>query len=211
MRGLAAPSGSGHTPDMAMVDTRPGILAELRKNWGWLLAWGVVLVTLGVVGLGNLFAVSVVTAFFVGLLMVAYGVVEAIQAFRHRGWSGFFLFFFGGVLSIVAGLVVLMNPMGGLSVLTLFVAMYFIALGVLRIVAVLSARHPGWGWGFLNGIVSLVLGVMIWNRWPASSLWIVGMFVCIDMIFEGWNYVMLALVARKAGHLAAGAAAKAHG
>jgi uncharacterized membrane protein HdeD (DUF308 family) len=48
---------------------------------------------------------------------------------------------------------------------------------------------------------------MIWNRWPASSLWIIGMFVCIDMILEGWNYVMLALVARKAG---AAGAAKAH-
>jgi uncharacterized membrane protein HdeD (DUF308 family) len=192
---------------MAMVDTRPAILEELRKNWGWLLAWGILLEVLGIVGLGNLFAVTVATAFFVGLLMVAYGVVEVIQAFRHRRWSGFFLFFFGGLLSIVAGLVVIWNPMGGLAVLTLFVAMYFLALGVVRIVAVLSARHPGWGWGLLNGVVSVVLGVMIWNRWPASSLWIIGMFVCIDMILEGWNYVMLALVARKAG---AAGAAKAH-
>src|SRR5512137_617195 len=207
MRGLSPCRARVHTPDMAMVDTRHAILEELRKNWGWMLAWGILLEVLGIVGLGNLFAVTVATAFFVGLLMVAYGVVEVIQAFRHRGWSGFFLFFFGGLLSIVAGLVVLWNPMGGLAVLTLFVAMYFLALGVVRIVAVLSARHPGWGWGLLNGVVSVVLGVMIWNRWPASSLWIIGMFVCIDMILEGWNYVMLALVARKAGEAGS---AKAH-
>jgi len=203
MRGLVPSRASGHTPDMAMVETRPAILEELRRNWGWMLAWGILLQTLGIVGLGNLFAVTVATAFFVGLLMAAYGVVEVIQAFRHRRWSGFFLFFLGGLLSIVAGLVVLWNPMGGLAVLTLFVAMYFLALGVVRIVAVLSARHPGWGWGLVNGVVSVVLGVMIWSRWPASSLWIIGMFVCIDMIFQGWNYVMVALVARKAGEAGA--------
>jgi uncharacterized membrane protein HdeD (DUF308 family) len=182
---------------MAMVDTRAAILGELQKNWGWLLAWGVILVTLGIVGLGNLFAVTVATAFFVGLLMVAYGVVEVIQAFRHRKWTGFFLFFFGGLLSVAAGVLVIWNPMGGLAVLTLMVALYFIALGIVRAVAALSARHPGWGWALANGVVSLVLGVMVWNRWPASSLWIIGMFVCIDMIFQGWNYVMLALVARR--------------
>jgi uncharacterized membrane protein HdeD (DUF308 family) len=180
-----------------MVDTRAAILGELRNNWGWLLAWGVILEILGIVGLGNLFAVTVATAFFVGLLMVAYGVVEAIQAFRHRRWTGFFLFFFGGLLSIAAGVLVIWNPMGGLAVLTLMVALYFIALGIVRAVAALSARHPGWGWALANGIVSLVLGVMVWNRWPASSLWILGMFVCIDMIFQGWNYIMLALLARR--------------
>jgi uncharacterized membrane protein HdeD (DUF308 family) len=198
MRGLAAPGGSEHTRGMPMVDTRAGILEELRKSWGWLLAWGVVLVTLGIVGSGNLFAVSVATTFLVGLLMVAYGVVEVIQAFRHRKWTGFFLFVIGGLISIVAGVTIWSNPVSGAAVLTLVAAMYFIALGTVRALGALSARHPAWGWGLANGIISVILGVMIWNRWPASSLWVIGLFVCIDMIFQGWNYIMMALVARRA-------------
>ncbi len=182
---------------MTMVDTRAAVAGELKKAWGWLLAWGILLIVLGVVGLGYEFAVSVVTTIFVGGLMVAYGVVEVVQAFRHKVWSGFFLFLFGGILSIVAGAIIWSRPIAGMEVLTLLMAAYFLVLGVFRMVGAVSSRHPGWGWGLFNGAISTLLGMLIWNRWPASSLWVIGLFVCIDMIFQGWNYVMLAFVARK--------------
>jgi len=182
---------------MTMVDTRAAVAGELRKAWGWLLGWGIILVVAGTAGLGYSFAVSVVTAIFVGGLLVAYGVMEVVQAFRHQRWSGFFLFLFGGILSIVAGGVIWTRPLAGLEVLTLLVASYFLVLGAFRVVGAVSSRHPGWGWGLFNGAVSVLLGLLIWNRWPASSLWVIGMFVSIDMILEGWNYVMLAIVARK--------------
>ena len=182
---------------MVLVDTRAAVAGELRKAWGWLLAWGPLLVLAGVLGLGYSFAVSVVTTIFVGGLMVAYGLMEVVQAFRHQRWSGFFLFLFGGILSIVAGGVIWMRPLASLEVLTLLGASYFLVLGSFRMVGAVSSRHPGWGWGLFNGAVSVLLGLLIWNGWPSSSLWVIGMFVSIDMLFQGWNYVMLALVARK--------------
>jgi uncharacterized membrane protein HdeD (DUF308 family) len=182
---------------MTMVETPAAVAGELRKAWGWLLAWGILLVVGGLAGLGYAFAMSVVTTIFVGGLLVAYGVTEVVQAFRHQRWSGFFLFLFGGILSIVAGGVIWTQPLLGLGVLTLLAASYFLVLGAFRVVGAVSSRHPGWGWGLGNGAVSVLLGLLIWNRWPASSLWVIGMFVAIDMIFQGWNYVMLALIARK--------------
>jgi uncharacterized membrane protein HdeD (DUF308 family) len=182
---------------MTMVETPAAVAGELRKAWGWLLAWGILLVAGGMAGLGYAFAMSVVTTIFVGGLLVAYGVMEVVQAFRHQRWSGFFLFLFGGLLSIVAGGVIWTQPLLGLGVLTLLAASYFLVLGAFRVVGAVSSRHPGWGWGLGNGAVSVLLGLLIWNRWPASSLWVIGMFVAIDMIFQGWNYVMLALIARK--------------
>jgi uncharacterized membrane protein HdeD (DUF308 family) len=182
---------------MTMVETPAAVAGELRKAWGWLLAWGILLVAGGMAGLGYAFAMSVVTTIFVGGLLVAYGVMEVVQAFRHRRWSGLFLFLFGGLLSIVAGGVIWTQPLLGLGVLTLLAASYFLVLGAFRVVGAVSSRHPGWGWGLGNGAVSVLLGLLIWNRWPASSLWVIGMFVAIDMIFQGWNYVMLALIARK--------------
>lgn len=180
-----------------MNDSHPSVLGVLRRNWGWLLAWGAALEILGLIGLGYLFAVSAVTTVFLGAMLVAYGVVEVVHAFRHQGWSGFFLFFFGGLASIAAGAILWWNPLGGMAVLTLFAAMYFIAVGVIRSLGALSTRHPGWGWGLVNGLVSVVLGILVWRGWPASSFWVIGLFVCIDMVFRGWNYIMLALLARR--------------
>ncbi len=188
---------------MTMAETRAAVAGELRKAWGWLLAWGILLVAAGVIGLGYQFAVSVVTTVFVAGLLVVYGVLEVIHAFRHQRWSGFFLFLLGGLLSIVAGVVLWTRPLAGMSVLTLVVASYFLVLGAFRVVGSVSSRHPGWGWGVFNGAISVLLGLLIWNGWPASSLWVIGMFVSIDMIFQGWNYVMLAMIARRGAALAA--------
>ncbi len=72
-----------------------------------------------------------------------------------------------------------------------------------RVALAVSSRHPGWGWGLFSGAVSAFLGMLIWRSWPESSLWVIGLFVCIDMIFRGWNYVMLAMVARKGAQVVA--------
>ncbi len=188
---------------MPMVDTRAAVAGELRKAWGWLLAWGIILLVAGVVGLGYTFAVSVVTTFFIAGLLVVYGVIEVVQAFRHRRWGGFFFFLLGGLLSIAAGVLLWMSPLAGLGVLTLLMASYFLVLGVFRGVVAISSRHPGWGWSLFNGLVSVALGVLIWNRWPFSSFWVIGLFVAVDMILEGWNYVMLSFVARSAAQVVA--------
>ncbi|HVP66410.1 MAG TPA: HdeD family acid-resistance protein [Anaeromyxobacteraceae bacterium] len=182
---------------MTNVDNRAAILGELRKNWGWLLAWGIVLEIAGVIGLGYTFTVTAVTTVFIGALMIVYGVIELFQAFRHQRWSGFFLFLIGGILSVVAGGIIWWRPFVGMELLTLFMASYFLVLGAFRVVGSISTRHPGWGWSLFAGAASLVLGVLIWNRWPLSSFWVIGLFVSIDMIFAGWNYIMLSLVARR--------------
>ncbi|HET8724426.1 MAG TPA: HdeD family acid-resistance protein [Anaeromyxobacteraceae bacterium] len=183
---------------MAIAEARAALAKELGRSWGWVLAWGILLIAAGVIGLGYEFAVSVVTAYFVGGLMVAYGVMEIVHAFRIRRWGGSLLFILGGALSVVAGVLIWTRPLAGLAVLTLMAAAWFLVLGAFRVVGAVSSRHPGWGWGLVNGAVSMLLGILVWRGWPASSLWVIGLFVCIDMIFQGWNYVMLALVVRQA-------------
>jgi uncharacterized membrane protein HdeD (DUF308 family) len=188
---------------MAMVEARAAVVRELGKAWGWILAWGVLLVVAGAIGLGYEFAVSIVTTIFVGGLLVVYGVMEVFHAFRLKRWGGFLLFLLGGLLSFVAGVLIWTRPLASLGVLTLLAASYFLVLGAFRALGAVSSRHPGWGWGLFNGAVSVLLGILIWRGWPASSLWVIGLFVSIDMIFQGWSYVMLALVARSGARAAA--------
>ena len=82
------------------------------------------------------------------------------------------------------------------EVLTLILAVAFLVGGSVRIVVVLTERFSAWPWVLLNGVVTLLLGILIWRQWPESSLWVIGLFVGIDLIFNGWSWVMLALAVR---------------
>jgi len=81
--------------------------------------------------------------------------------------------------------------------LTLLIAMFLIFGGVSRIVVAISFRFPNWIWLLVHGLINLWLGVAIWQEWPFSGLWVIGLFVGIDMIFNGLSLVMLALAAKK--------------
>jgi uncharacterized membrane protein HdeD (DUF308 family) len=89
------------------------------------------------------------------------------------------------------------NPVATAETLTLLIALLLMFGGIFRIVAALAVQFPHWGWLVLHGAVNLLLGIAIWRQWPWSGLWVIGLFVGIDLIFNGWSLVMLALAAKK--------------
>jgi uncharacterized membrane protein HdeD (DUF308 family) len=170
---------------------------ELRRHWGWYFALGIVLIVLGTIAIGATFVMTIASVFFFGWLLIVAGVMQAIHAFWHKRWAGFFLDLLTGILYVVVGWMMVTNPQGSALLLTLIIAMFLIFEGVFRIVAALTARYPHWGWVLFNGIISIVLGVMIWWQWPYSGLWVIGLFVGIEMLLNGWSLVMLSLMGRK--------------
>lgn len=179
------------SPDIFPVSFR-----SLRKNWGWLLALGIALVVLGAIALLDSVFVTVVSMILFGWVLLIAGIVEAVQAFRHRGSGHLFLHVLNAVLSIVVGIMLLRNPLAGAVVMTLLLAAYFTVAGVFRIIAAAAMRIPGWGWTLANGIITLILGILIWVHWPVAGLWIIGLFIGIDLIIVGWSQVMIAAAAR---------------
>ncbi|MGH9353055.1 MAG: HdeD family acid-resistance protein [Terriglobia bacterium] len=175
----------------------PTGLRELRRNWGWLLALGIALIVLGVIALIDSVAVTVISMFLFGWVLLIAGIIEAVQAFRHRRGGHLFLHVLNAVLSIVVGLLLLRHPLAGAIVFTLLLAVYFTVAAIFRIIAALAMRVPRWGWALANGIVTLILGILVWSQWPVSGLWIIGLFIGIDLIITGWSQVMLASVARR--------------
>jgi uncharacterized membrane protein HdeD (DUF308 family) len=168
----------------------------LRRNWGWVLALGVALIVLGIVALGAAVLTTVASVIFFGWLLIIAGVLETIEGFWQRAWSGFFLDLLTGLLSLVAGAFIVGNPLAAAETLTLLIAMMLVFIGVMRIALALSTHFQHWVWMLLNGIISVVLGVMILRQLPDSGLWVIGMFIGIDMLFYGWSLVMLALGVR---------------
>jgi uncharacterized membrane protein HdeD (DUF308 family) len=113
-----------------------------------------------------------------------------------RNLRGFALHLLSAVLYLIVGLFMLEDPVRAAAVLTLLLSASFLVGGVLRLVFSLVVRFPSWPWVFLNGLVDLVLGTLIWREWPGSSLWVIGLFVGIELLFHGWSWMILALTVR---------------
>ena len=172
-------------------------IEEVRKHSTWFLVVGIALVILGMVAIGSAVAMTIVSVLFLGWLLIIGGIFEVIHGFSRRPWGGFFVNLLGGVLYAVAGLVMVANPALAAVTLTLVIAVMLIVAGVFRLFIAFSTPLHHRGWLVINGAISLLLGVMIWRAWPVSGLWVIGMFIGIDMIFDGWTEIMLALSARR--------------
>jgi uncharacterized membrane protein HdeD (DUF308 family) len=168
----------------------------LRHKWGWLLVLGLSMVILGTVALIIAPAATLGTVLVLGWLLVVSGVVEAIQAFRVRKWTGIFLHLIGGVLGILVGLLIVTHPVAGALVWTLLFASFFTAIGLFRLVAAIRLKFPNWGWAAFDGAVTLVLGTLLWTDWPGSGLWFLGFAVGVSLLLRGWSYVMFAIAVR---------------
>jgi uncharacterized membrane protein HdeD (DUF308 family) len=171
-------------------------LNALRGNWSWFVFLGVALIVLGTVALGSVVIASLAAAVAIGVLLLLGGAAEAVGAFWCRCWSGFFVELLSGVLSIVVGFLFLRAPVGALAALTLLVACFLMVSGIFKVVSALAYRFAAWGWSLAAGIVEVILGAMIWQGWPASSLRAIGLFVGIDLVFRGFNWLALGLALR---------------
>lgn len=172
--------------------------AAVRRYWGGFFLWGLLLLILGIVAVSATVFTTMVTMVFLGVLILLGGVVIIVDAFSFwwGKWSGFFLHLIMGVLYVIFGFMLIENPILGSISITLLLGVFYLMLGIFRIIDSLSLKVLQWGWSFFSGLIALLLGILILANWPSSSLYIIGLFVGIDLIFIGWAYMMTALYAR---------------
>ncbi|MCE5294676.1 MAG: DUF308 domain-containing protein [Chlamydiales bacterium] len=170
---------------------------NVRQNWGWFFVFGLLLLLLGCVVINQAFAATMFSMFFFGFLLACAGGIQVIQAFMARKWSGLFLSLLLGILYLVVGALCIVRPAEAAINITLLIAAFCFVSGLFKIISSLMMQFEHWGWVFFNGLVTFALGLMIYNQWPLSGLWIIGLFVGIDMILSGWSWILLSLTARK--------------
>jgi uncharacterized membrane protein HdeD (DUF308 family) len=176
-------------------------LEELRRNWGWCVLLGLCLLVLGVIAISSPWMTWLVTATVVllfGYLLIVGGILQAVLGIWERRWGGFFLDLLAGLLDLVVGFIIVTNTGLAIDVLTLFIAFWLMIGGLFRIVVAFTVPFQHRVWLGLNGLVTLVLGVLVWRHWPADALWVIGLFVGIDLIFKGWSLLMLGFSVRSA-------------
>jgi uncharacterized membrane protein HdeD (DUF308 family) len=175
--------------DVLIVRVTP----EMIHNWGWFLAFGIVLLVLGIAAIVRSVTSTVVSMVFFGWLLVFASLIQFVDAFMVGKWAGFFLHLLVAILFAVTGVLMLIRPVISAEAATFLMSMFFLIGGLYQLVYAFWTHLPGYGWQALNGVVCSVLGFLLLAQWPVSGLYAIGLFVGIDLILYGWTWIALAL------------------
>jgi uncharacterized membrane protein HdeD (DUF308 family) len=177
------------------------IHGELVKRSRWSMAWAILLIVLGLCTIASPMAVSLTMGLVIGWLLIVSAIVHLLSAFRSDGigsavWTGLV-----GAVYFAIGSAILAHPLWGIATLTLFISAALLIEGFLSLTAYFVVlEFAGSTWFVLNAIVTVGLGMMIWNQWPSSSLWVVGTIVGINLVMAGVTRLTLATTARTISH-----------
>ena len=173
-------------------------MARCAPNGAGSSLWASGSLIVGVIALGNLLVATVASVYFVGFMMLIAGGFEIAHSFGVKSWGGFFWWLLGGLLYAVAGFVALSNPLLASVVLTLVLAASLSLRACARLGRLSSTgQRQGSGWIIAAGVVTALAGSVIAIGWPVNSLWVLGMFLAIDLIFQGWTCIAFGLSLRK--------------
>lgn len=178
-------------------EIRTQVLGAAAKVPGALIGLGILFVVLGMIGVAGQTLFSFVSINVLGIFLFAGGVLQAAHAMKSKGWKSVGVQMFLAILYIVAAIFTWSFPIPALEAITLWMAAIFFATGVLRLISAFQHRHFNeWIWLVLSSAVSILMGVLIMNSYPASSLWLPGLLIAIELILQGWSLLFLGLAAK---------------
>jgi uncharacterized membrane protein HdeD (DUF308 family) len=176
----------------------PEVRAGLAKTWRALRTIGIVAIVIGAVAIliPEIFAVG--TAIFIGCILVVVSAFLAAAAFAAHGVGSFLARMAWAVLTFVVGLWLILEPHNGSITLTLVLGIYFLLMGLTRIMVAFAGRgQPNAGWIGLSGVCGLIIGILVLAKFPSSADWAIGLLVGIDLIFAGWTLISVASVGKE--------------
>jgi uncharacterized membrane protein HdeD (DUF308 family) len=181
---------------------RRQLALTIHAHWKLFLAQGILMMVLGLLAVAEPVIASLAVGIFVGWLFFVGGIFRAASVWHSRRAPGFAWSMLTAVLSLVLGLVLILRPLAGVLTLTMVLVAFFIVEGVASIIGAIQHRDHlrSWGWVLFSGIIDLLLAFLIWDGWPSSADWAIGLLVGINMLFLGLSLVMTALAARLIGN-----------
>jgi uncharacterized membrane protein HdeD (DUF308 family) len=184
------------------------LLEELPRQWGWLLTLGILMVVLGTLGMGIAFYVTLASVLIYSGFLIGAGILQLWQGIKAKetAWSGRTQQFLVALFYLAIAALIIWDPIAASAGLTLFLGALLAGIGVVRIVDALRCRRAGWQWTWtlIAGILNLILAALILFSWPFSGLWVIGLFISIEMIINGWLLIFVSLEVRKKDQKVAG-------
>lgn len=166
----------------------------IEHKWGWFIAIGIILLCLGLLALIYQFFATVFSVYYIAILLIFAGIAQMIHSFQIKEFGETALWAVIGILYIVTGIVSIYHPIIASSAITLSIAILLLISGTVQIMGAIHNRTiPQWGWLLCSGIITFILGLLIVFQWPSNSVWILGMFLGIDLILQGWAYISIGI------------------
>jgi uncharacterized membrane protein HdeD (DUF308 family) len=164
------------------------------------ILWGVLLIVFGMFAVGAPFVAAVAVSIAVAWLIILAGVVHLMLAFHAHRAGRLVWKLLVGLAYVFFGVYLILHPVLGIASLTLVLALLFLIEGILNVILFFNMRSMrGAIWVLIDGIITLLLGLMIYLQWPSSAVWAIGLLVGVSMIISGTTRVMLSLAMRKTG------------
>ena len=180
-----ADENSSPEPNAVLID-------HLKRNAGLTVWCGIVLIVAGMLALVSPMVAGLSITIMVGVMLALSGVGQCFLAFKADAFGKGLVVFLVGLLMAIAGFYMMSQPVAGLASLTLILMAYLLASGAMEIFVALQLRPAqGWGVQMFSGVVTLILGVMLWRQFPLSGVWAIGVLFGIKMIFSGWAFVFI--------------------
>jgi uncharacterized membrane protein HdeD (DUF308 family) len=169
-----------------------------KKTLGWSIALSVLMILAGTVAIFLPLAAGIVATIYFGWLIVFSGGAHLIYGWHTRSRGGLLLELLLGVVYIVAGIYLLLNPVAGLASLTLALGMYLFVESVFEFILSYRLRQrSGWGWLLSDAIITLIVAVLVWRTWPWNAPWVIGTLVGVSMLFSGVSRLAISAAARR--------------
>jgi uncharacterized membrane protein HdeD (DUF308 family) len=183
---------------------QPDIGAAFRKSlhdhWKAFLTEGIILVILGLAAIALPPIAGLATTIVLGWLFLFGGIVGIVATFNQRNAPGFGWALLSAIVALLAGGVLLWNPIAGVATLTYVLIAFFIVDGILIIVMAFEHRREltdRWQWMMIGGLMDLILAVIIISGLPGTLTLALGLLVGIDLVFGGASLIAMALSARQ--------------
>lgn len=178
----------------------PAVAKEMKKTGGWMMFLGVLYLIAGTLCIILPLAAGVAVAWVIGIALLAVGIVQAIGAFQAGSFGAGVGEFLIGLLYVVAGVLVLLHPLAGLTFLTMLITVLLFIHGVLLIASAFQIKpEDGWGWLMFGGVLSIILAIMLFMKFPTTALWLPGVLVGVDLLFSGWTILFTGGAVRGTG------------
>jgi uncharacterized membrane protein HdeD (DUF308 family) len=174
------------------TDIPSGLLDGIKKNARLAVIVGILMLVCGILAIGSPLVAGMSVTVIVGIMLLVGGIAQCFLAFQAGAFGEGLLIFIMGALTAVAGLYLFNQPLAGLASITIFLAAYFVVTGISELVSAFQIR-PAEGWGLMlfNGIVTLLLGIMIWRQFPLSGAWALGVLFGLKLVVGGWVLIVV--------------------
>ena len=165
---------------------------------GFSKGWAVVLIILGFCALALPFEAGIAIAIAVAILIIAAAIIHLAASFAARTTGAFLWQLLVGGIYLIAGVYLLLHPGLNLVSLTLLLALLFLVEGIFHLITYFQLRKvSGSGWLLFDGIVTIILALLIWSRWPSSAIWAIGTLVGVNLLISGFTRLMYSSAAAR--------------